>query len=126
MAPVWGHGRWLAMFSIGCCNTPYLQSSDWCGDWPKAKVHTLTLGCNIQSTCALQLPWDAPERRVYPSGNEAEECAGGPHNTNGTVAAVVTVAFNRPDYLERHIASLLSVHSSDPANRCAQKAMAAT
>ncbi|CAL5224039.1 g6661 [Coccomyxa viridis] len=65
----------------------------------------------------LKLPRDAPERRVYPSGNEAEECVGGLHNTDGTVAAVVTVAFNRPDYLERHVASLLNVHSSDPANR---------
>ena len=35
----------------------------------------------------------------------------------GVVAAVVTVAFNRPDYLQRHIASVLSVHGSDPANR---------
>jgi len=31
---------------------------------------------------------------------------------------VVTVAFNRPDYLQRHVNSLLSVHGSDPANRC--------
>lgn len=49
---------------------------------------------------------------------------GGPHNTDGTVAAVVTVAFNRPDYLERHVASLLSVHSSEPANRCVLTTMA--
>ena len=42
---------------------------------------------------------------------------GGAHNVRGVVAAVVTVAFNRPDYLQRHIASVLSVHGSDPANR---------
>ena len=66
----------------------------------------------------MQLPRDVSRKRVYPAGNEAEECVAGPHNTDGAVAAVVTVAFNRPDYLERHVASLLSVHSSDPANRC--------
>lgn len=57
------------------------------------------------------------QRKIYPSGNEAEACVGGAHNVKGVVAAVVTVAFNRPDYLQRHVASVLSVHGSDPANR---------
>lgn len=44
---------------------------------------------------------------------------GGSHDTSGVVAAVVTVVFDRPDYLKRHAESLLAVHGSDPLNRCA-------
>lgn len=65
----------------------------------------------------LQQSQEPQQRRIYPSGNEDEECVGGPHSADGVVAAVVIVVFNRPDYLKRHIASLLSVHGADPANR---------
>ena len=57
---------------------------------------------------------------MYPSGNEGEPCVGGSHDTSGVVAAVVTVVFDRPDYLKRHAESLLAVHGSDRLNRCAR------
>ena len=36
----------------------------------------------------------------------------------GVVAATVVVTFDRPDYLERSLASLAEVHGRDPGNRC--------
>lgn len=54
---------------------------------------------------------------IYPSGHEDEECVGAALDTTGVVAAVVSVVFNRPDYLKRHAASLLAVHGSDPTFR---------
>ena len=42
---------------------------------------------------------------------------GGPVDTAGALAAVVTVTFNRAEYLERHVASLLDVHGRDRSNR---------
>jgi hypothetical protein len=45
---------------------------------------------------------------------------GGSHDTSKVVAAVVTVVFNRPDYLRRHAASLLRAHGLDPGNRHAE------
>lgn len=35
---------------------------------------------------------------------------GGRQDASGVVAAVVTVTFNRPQYLERHLQSVLEVH----------------
>lgn len=55
----------------------------------------------------------AAKAHIYPSGHEDEECVGGALDTTGVIAAVVSVVFNRPDYLKRHAASLLAVHGSD-------------
>ncbi|KAK9842099.1 hypothetical protein WJX81_008345 [Elliptochloris bilobata] len=38
-------------------------------------------------------------------------------DTGGALAAVVTVTFNRAEYLERHMNSLLDVHTRDRSNR---------
>jgi hypothetical protein len=57
------------------------------------------------------------ERRIYESGHEDEECVGGAHDTTGVIAAVVSVIFNRDDYLKRHAESLLSVHGSKDSYR---------
>ncbi len=65
---------------------------------------------------AGRLVGGAAKAREYPSGHEDEECVGGPVDGMGVVAAVVTVVFNRPDYLRRHAASLLAVHGSDIGN----------
>ncbi|CAL8465720.1 g5256 [Coccomyxa elongata] len=65
---------------------------------------------------AGRLVGGAAKAREYPSGHEDEECVGDPVNSMGVVAAVVTVVFNRPDYLRRHAASLLAVHGSDIGN----------
>ena len=47
---------------------------------------------------------------VFPSGTEDGTCVGPPQDTEGVLAAVVTITFNRPAYLQRHLESLLSVH----------------
>ena len=47
---------------------------------------------------------------VFPSGTEDGTCVGPPQETEGVLAAVVTITFNRPAYLQRHLDSLLSVH----------------
>ena len=60
-----------------------------------------------------------PKVHIYPSGHEDEECVGGAIKAPGVIAAVVSVVYNRPDYLKRHAASLLSVLGADPANMCA-------
>ena len=53
---------------------------------------------------------------IFPPGNEDSQCVGpGPHSTQ-VVSAVVTVAFDRPDYLQRHIKSLISVHQGQHAS----------
>ena len=52
----------------------------------------------------------------YPPGNEDMPCVGGPASGPGVIAAVVTIAFNRAEYLLRHMASVLEVHKRDPAN----------
>lgn len=44
---------------------------------------------------------------------------GPPVDTAEVIAAVVTVVFDRADYLRRHADSLLSIHNSDPRNMCA-------
>ncbi len=55
---------------------------------------------------------------VYPSGNEDGVCVAGPlQHSTATVAAVVTITFDRVAYLQRHLDSLLAVHGADPANR---------
>ena len=53
----------------------------------------------------------------YPPGVAGGPCVGGPVDTVGALAAVVTVTFNRAEYLERHVASLLDVHGRDRSNR---------
>ena len=62
----------------------------------------------------------AAKAREYPSGNEDEECVGGPVDSTGVIAAVVSVVFNRPDYLRRHAVSVRAVHGSDTSNMCAR------
>lgn len=52
----------------------------------------------------------------FPPGNEDMPCVGGPADLDGVVAAVVTIAFNRPAYLTRHMESVLDVHGRNPAN----------
>lgn len=47
---------------------------------------------------------------------------GGPVDVGGVLAAVVTVTFNRAEYLRRHVDSLLVVHARDRSNRRAGKA----
>ena len=42
---------------------------------------------------------------------------GGPVDVGGVLAAVVTVTFNRAEYLRRHVDSLLAVHARDRSNR---------
>ena len=57
---------------------------------------------------------------VFHSGNEEGECVGGKQEgADWAIAAVVSVTFNRADYLQRHLDSLLGVHENDPANRSA-------
>ncbi|KAK9868373.1 hypothetical protein WJX84_008202 [Apatococcus fuscideae] len=53
----------------------------------------------------------------FPPGNEDMPCVGGPADGLEIVAAVVTIAFNRPAYLKRHMESVLEVHQRSPANR---------
>lgn len=62
---------------------------------------------------------------LFPSGNENGECVGGIQESAAySVAAVVSITFNRADYLRRHVDSLLAVHEANPQNRC-QSALAA-
>ena len=42
---------------------------------------------------------------------------GGPVDVGGVTAAVVTVTFNRAEYLQRHVDSLLAVHARERGNR---------
>ena len=58
---------------------------------------------------------------LFPSGVEDGACVGQQQNLDGIVAAVVTVTFNRPEYLARHLESLLSVHGRHVDNRCEQR-----
>lgn len=51
-----------------------------------------------------------------PAGNEDEACVGRGADTQGVVAAVVTLTFDRPDYLQRMLDGMLSVHGSSPRN----------
>ena len=60
--------------------------------------------------CALCPP-------VCPAGNENGACVGVGPPAAGAVAAVVVVAFNRAQYLERMLASLLSVHARNSSNK---------
>ena len=55
---------------------------------------------------------------VFPEGTEDGACVGGPQDASGVVAAVVTVTFNRPEYLLRHLQSVLSVHGRHPDHKC--------
>jgi hypothetical protein len=45
-----------------------------------------------------------------------EDCLPPPASVAGAVAAVVTVTYNRADYLRQHLDSLLAVHGRDPNN----------
>lgn len=80
---------------------------------------TVAVGRRALPASADRLAGRAAKAHEYPSGHEDEECVGGPLDSMGVVAAVVSVAFNRPDYLRRHAASLLAVHGSDTGNMCA-------
>ena len=54
---------------------------------------------------------------VFPPGHEDGECVGSIQKAAETaVAAVVTVTFDRADYLKRHLDSLLAVHGHSPDN----------
>ncbi len=60
-----------------------------------------------------------PGRRKaeYPAGTVGGPCVGPPVDVAGALAAVVTVTYNRADYLDRHMASLLDVHGRERRNR---------
>lgn len=60
-----------------------------------------------------------PGRRKaeYPAGTAGGPCVGPPVDVAGALAAVVTVTYNRADYLDRHMASLLDVHGRERRNR---------
>lgn len=47
------------------------------------------------------------------------QCVGPAADTAGVVAAVVTVTFDRADYLRQHLDSVLAVHGRNAANRWA-------
>ena len=60
----------------------------------------------------------APGELFFPPGNEDGECVGGEQEgAADAVAAVVTVTFDRADYLKRHLDSLMAVHGKSPENR---------
>lgn len=65
----------------------------------------------------LGLGLSGRRKAEYPPGVAGGPCVGGPVDTVGALAAVVTVTFNRAEYLERHVASLLDVHGRDRSNR---------
>ena len=55
---------------------------------------------------------------AFPSGNESGACvADAQKQAKEAIAAVVSITFDRADYLRRHVDSLLAVHGSDPGNR---------
>ena len=54
--------------------------------------------------------------KAFPSGVEDGQCVGGPQDTAGVVAAVVSVTFNRKAYLQQHMDSVLAVHGLHPGN----------
>ncbi|KAL4450561.1 hypothetical protein ABPG77_000917 [Micractinium sp. CCAP 211/92] len=70
---------------------------------------------------AARLESDGPlplaDTRVFPPGNEDQPCIGKGPPSDGTIAAVVLVTFNRARYLEQTLVSLFDVHGADPANR---------
>ena len=65
----------------------------------------------VQSTTTQQ-------EYIFPSGNEDGECVAGQQpETRQAVAAVVTVTYDRADYLKRHLHSLMAVHGRDTSNK---------
>ena len=66
---------------------------------------------------AVQSMTTQEEKYIFPSGNEDGECVAGQQpGARQAVAAVVTVTFDRADYLKRHLDSLMAVHGRDPSN----------
>ena len=54
----------------------------------------------------------------FPSGNEDGKCVAAKQDQAAhAIAAVVSITFDRADYLRRHTDSLLAVHSPNPTNR---------
>lgn len=58
----------------------------------------------------------ADQVSVFPPGNEEGVCIGGPARSKDAVAAVVTVTFDREEYLERMLSGMLEVHGKEGAN----------
>ena len=54
---------------------------------------------------------------IYPPGNENGGCVARKADAPHHIAAVVMITFNRPTYLRKAVASLLSVHHRDPGYR---------
>lgn len=45
-------------------------------------------------------------------------CVGPARDTSGAIAAVVIITYNRPEYLQKCITSVMQVHVADSSNRC--------
>ena len=58
---------------------------------------------------------DGKREGVYPPGNADRGCVANRTLAPGHLAAVVLVTFNRPEYLQRAVDSLLKVHRKDPS-----------
>ena len=64
-----------------------------------------------ESPCTLHMP--GIKGIIFPPGNENGKCIGEiQQQAQKALAAVVTITFDRADYLRRHIDSLLAVHGS--------------
>lgn len=55
---------------------------------------------------------------AFPAGSEDGECVSGAQRASGVVAAVVTLTYNRPNFLRRHLDSVVSTHGQHAINRC--------
>ena len=56
---------------------------------------------------------------IFPPGNEQRGCVANKAAAPGHVAAVAMITFNRPNYLQKAVDSLLSVHQKHPDFKCA-------
>eukprot|EP01026_Neomeris_dumetosa_P073550 TRINITY_DN7582_c0_g1_i3.p1 TRINITY_DN7582_c0_g1~~TRINITY_DN7582_c0_g1_i3.p1 ORF type:complete len:551 (+),score=89.84 TRINITY_DN7582_c0_g1_i3:831-2483(+) len=61
-------------------------------------------------------PWNR-EIFEFPAGNEEIGCVATDAETGGVVAAVVIVAFNRPQYLKQMLEYLFEAYNLNPANK---------
>lgn len=52
------------------------------------------------------------------ASNDAHACVGPAHDTSRAIAAVVIITYNRPEYLQKCITSVMQVHVADSSNRC--------
>ncbi|GAB4813763.1 hypothetical protein N2152v2_000809 [Parachlorella kessleri] len=74
-------------------------------------LQTLTISLNRGKVPLVE------ETTVFPPGNEDEMCVGWGANTRGVVAPVVTVTFDRDQYLDRMLQGLLAIHNTSEHNK---------